>query len=80
MNVEKKFLQCIKDFNLISENDKILVAYSTGADSSALAFLLTKLKEYLKIGKIALAYLNHSIRKESDEEEIFAKQFAEKLG
>ncbi len=80
MNVEKKFLQCIKDFNLISKNDKILIAYSTGADSSALAFLLAKLKDYLKIKKIALAYLNHSIRKESDEEEIFAKQFAEKLG
>ena len=80
MNVEKKFLQAINDFNLISENEKILIAYSTGVDSSVLTYLLLKFKNYLKIKEIALAYLNHKLRKEAEEEEIFTKEVAEKFG
>ncbi|RMD46534.1 MAG: tRNA(Ile)-lysidine synthetase, partial [Aquificota bacterium] len=57
MNVEKKFLKAIKDFNLINPDDKIIVAYSTGIDSSVLTYLLLKFKNYLNIKELALAYL-----------------------
>jgi len=79
MNVEKKFLKAIKDFNLISPDDKLIIAYSTGIDSSVLTYLFLKFKNYLKINKLALAYLNHKIRPESDVEEKFAISFAKSL-
>ncbi|RMD46447.1 MAG: tRNA lysidine(34) synthetase TilS, partial [Aquificota bacterium] len=79
MNVEKSFLKTIKEFNLIQPKDKILVAYSTGVDSSVLTYLLLKFKNYLKIDEIVLAYLNHKIRPESDKEEEFAINFAKSL-
>ncbi|SNZ07790.1 tRNA(Ile)-lysidine synthase [Persephonella hydrogeniphila] len=76
--VEKKFLKAIKDFDLISENDRILVAFSGGIDSTVLTELLLKLKKTLKISEIALAHLNHSLRgKESDKDEEFCKKFAQ---
>ncbi len=80
MNVEKKFLQAIRDFNLISPKDKILIAYSAGVDSSVLTYLLNKFKNYLNIDRLAIAYLNHGIRKEANEEESFIEQVAQKFG
>lgn len=79
--IEKKFLKAIKDFGLISKNDRILVAFSGGVDSAVLVELLLKLKERLKISDISLAHLNHSLRgKESDEDEKFCINFAQERG
>jgi len=36
--------QCVKDYQLIEEGDRILVAVSGGKDSSVLAYLLNELK------------------------------------
>jgi len=77
--VEKKFLQAIKEFNLINPKDKILIAFSGGVDSTVLTYLLIKLKNYLKISKLALAHLNHQLRgKDSDLDEEFAIEFGKK--
>ncbi|MBK3332001.1 tRNA lysidine(34) synthetase TilS [Persephonella atlantica] len=79
--VEKKFLKAIKDFNLVESKDRILVAFSGGIDSTVLTALLLKFQKYLKIEKIALAHLNHSLRgAESDLDEEFCKSFAEEKG
>ncbi len=77
--VEKKFLQAIKEFNLINPKDKILIAFSGGVDSTVLTYLLVKLKNYLQISKLALAHLNHQLRgKDSDLDEEFAIDFGKK--
>lgn len=64
----------VKNKNLISANDKILIAFSGGADSVYLLnYLLSKQKEFnLKLG---IAYFNHGIRKEANNEEKIIKEF-----
>lgn len=42
-NVEKKVLQTIKDYNLISDGDKVVVALSGGKDSTSVLYILKKL-------------------------------------
>ena len=41
-NLEKKVLKTIKDYNLIKQNDKILVALSGGKDSITALDILNK--------------------------------------
>lgn len=63
----EKFIQKIEEYNLIEENDRILVAVSGGVDSSVLLNLLAKIREYFKFS-IFCATVDHGIRKESKEE------------
>lgn len=42
-NIDKKVKTTIKKFNLLTEKDKILVAFSGGKDSTVLAYILHKL-------------------------------------
>ncbi len=77
--VEKLFLKAVKDYSLISPNDRILIAFSGGPDSVALTFLLVKFKNFLKIDDIALVHLNHLLREESDKDEEFCKNFGKRF-
>ncbi|WP_457644239.1 tRNA lysidine(34) synthetase TilS [Persephonella sp.] len=77
--VEKKFLEAVKKYSLISEKDRILVALSGGIDSTVLTYLLVKFKGYLKISDIYLAHLNHSLREEADEDQKFCEDLAKEL-
>ncbi len=76
--IEKKFLESIKRYKLIDKEDKILIAFSGGPDSSVLLHLLVRFKSFLKIEDIFFAHLNHSLRKESDNDEIFCREIADK--
>ncbi|MGC8868910.1 MAG: tRNA lysidine(34) synthetase TilS [Sulfurihydrogenibium sp.] len=78
--VEKLFLKAIKDYSLINPNDRVLVAFSGGPDSVALTYLFYKFKDFLKLDRIVLAHLNHSLREEADLDESFSKSFGEKYG
>ena len=53
----------------------IVVGFSTGPDSCALACLLNELKQEFNL-KIVLAYFNHGWRKEAQDEEKFCAIFA----
>lgn len=72
-NVVKNFLE---KYNI--RNKKVIVGFSAGPDSTAMAFLLSKLAKEFNL-ELVIAYFNHNWReKESLEEEKFSKVFAKK--
>jgi tRNA(Ile)-lysidine synthase len=73
----KKFLEAIKRFNLIKENDKILVAVSGGADSLSCLLNLKAIEKEKKL-KISAIYIDHGLR-DVEEEKNFLKKLCEKL-
>ena len=78
-SVEEKVLLFIASEKLISNNDKILVGLSGGADS---VFLLSFLKKFQKKFNLSLiaVHLNHNLRgKEADEDEAFCGKFCADL-
>ena len=73
----EKFLEAIKRFNLVKENDKILVALSGGPDSLS-CLLNLKAIEKEKNLKISAIYIDHGLR-ETEEEKKFLKNLCERL-
>ncbi len=77
--IEEKFLNFIKNNNLIKSGESILVSFSGGADSIFLLTMLTLFKKKLNIKDIALFHLNHSLRgDESTRDQIFSHSVAKK--
>jgi len=75
----RKVITLQRKVKLISPNSAILVAFSGGIDSSSLAVALQRLKEPLKIKRLALLHINHLLRgEESYRDENFARRFAQK--
>ena len=73
--MKDSFLKNIKDLDLFSKGDKLILAISGGADSVALACLL-KDTGY----NFVLAHCNFKLRaNESDNDEVFVKNLAEKM-
>ena len=77
--MKNKVLNTIKKYNLIQENDKIVIGVSGGPDSICLLHILNGLKEKLDF-EIVVAHINHMIRKEAEEETQYVKNFCDKLG
>ena len=68
----------LADGSLISEGDRVLVAFSGGVDSVALLMLLNNIREKLGI-EVAAAHLNHGIRgAEADRDQAFCEEFCQK--
>ena len=78
-NLEQKFLDTIKENNLIQKKDVIVVGVSGGPDSITLLTCLNKYKDYLNI-KIICAHINHLIRKDSTDDEQFVENICKKMG
>lgn len=74
--MEDKVLETIKKYNLINNNDKIVVAVSGGPDSMCLLNVLNTLKEKLNI-ELFVAHINHMIREEADSETEYVKRYCE---
>ncbi|MDT7911402.1 MAG: tRNA lysidine(34) synthetase TilS [Thermocrinis sp.] len=75
----RKVITLQRKTKLIPPNSAILVAFSGGIDSSSLAIALQRLKEPLKIKRLALLHINHLLRgEESYRDENFARSFAQK--
>lgn len=64
---------------LLNINDTIVVSCSGGPDSMCLLSLLLNLKK-VKSLNIIVAHVNHKVRKESDEEESFVKEYTKSHG
>ena len=69
-----KIHNTIRQFDMIHTGDTVAVCLSGGADSMALFHLMCAYKDILDINVIAI-HINHGLRKESDEEETFIKNY-----
>lgn len=74
----EKVLQTIKKYNLIDEDDKIVIGVSGGPDSMCLLDILCLNREKLGI-EIAVAHINHMIRIEADEETKYVQEYCKKM-
>jgi tRNA(Ile)-lysidine synthase len=75
----KKIEQTIKKHHLLEYGDRVIVAFSGGADSCALLLSLTLLSEPYGL-KIVVAHFNHGLRyEESDGDEMFCRDLAQTL-
>ncbi len=70
----EKVLRFIAENKLFSKNDKLLLAFSGGIDSTTLAYFLKQ-----EGFSFALAHVNYSLRPEADADEEFCRNFAKKL-
>lgn len=77
--IEKKFLETIRQKNLLSPGDPVLLAVSGGPDSVAMLRLFYRFQKKLKI-KLHLAHFNHQLRGQaSNADEKFVRNLAQKL-
>lgn len=78
--MRERVLQTIREHDLVHPGDHVLVAVSGGADSVALACLLSECAEDLAIS-ISLAHLNHALRgQDADMDAAFVNALADDLG
>ena len=70
----------IKQYNMFSKNDTVIVGVSGGADSVMLLHVLNTIKEDYKLNLI-VAHVNHKIRKGTAERDAdFVENLCEKMG
>jgi len=75
--IRKKVEKFIAEQGLLAPGDKIVVAFSGGADSMALLDILARLAAFPL--QLVLAHMNHCLRgDESDGDELFAMNMAQK--
>ena len=74
----KSILNFIKEKNLIKPNDKIVVGFSGGPDSTFLLHILKQLQSEFSIEIIA-AHLNHEWRDLAEKDEQFCTASAKTL-
>lgn len=78
--MENKVFNTIKEFNLIEDQDNVVVGVSGGPDSMALLYLLLYAKKYINFN-ILVAHVNHGVRgDEALQDELFVKRKSEELG
>ncbi len=70
-------LKTIKKYNMISNNDEIVIGLSGGSDSVTLFHVLRQIKDEYNL-KIVVVHINHAIRKESDDDENFCVKLCKK--
>jgi tRNA(Ile)-lysidine synthase len=78
--LERKVYEFIREHSLFAPRDVVLVAFSGGPDSTALAEILIRLRSLLGI-ELLLLHINHRLRKEeSDRDEAHCVRWAEERG
>lgn len=80
MSIIDQAADTIYRFNMMEQQDRVLVAVSGGPDSMALIHVLQILAPRLNVG-LAVAHLNHGIRPgAAQREEVFVRAMAQNLG
>lgn len=78
--MRRKVLQTIREYEMLRPGDRVTVAFSGGADSTALLCLLWQLREQLQI-EVTACHINHQLRsQESQRDEDFVRTFCERHG
>ena len=78
MGLFREILNINKKYNLIENNDIIVVGFSGGPDSVFLVEMLKKLQDFINF-KIYLVHINHLLRGEdADSDEKFSFEYAKK--
>ena len=75
----EKALKTIRQYNMLSPGDKVAVCLSGGADSMALFHFLCTHREKLEI-EIMTLHVNHGLREESGDEQLFVADYCRKMG
>ncbi len=76
-----KVLNTIKKYNLIQNGDKLVLGVSGGPDSICMLNILNNIRNdniFNLNYEIVVAHINHMIREEAKEDELFVKNFCEK--
>ena len=79
--MKNKVFNTIIKYNLIDEDDKIVLGVSGGPDSICMLNVLNDIRidKNIKLDfNIVVAHVNHMIRKEATEDEKFVKNFCKK--
>lgn len=77
MSLEEAFEKIVKSNQLLTNNDRVLIAFSAGPDSLSLYYLIKLIKSKFNL-TIALAHVDYHLRgKESDIEAKWIKDFAD---
>ena len=80
-NLMKDVLKTIKKYNLIQENDKIVVGVSGGPDSMTMLDIFVNIKKSEKIRfDFVVAHVNHMIREEAKEDEKYVEKYCKDKG
>lgn len=79
MNLFPIFAKTVKEHNLLSEGDRVLVGLSGGADSVTLLRLLLQIADKYGI-TVGAAHINHQLRKTADRDMNFCSELCDKLG
>ncbi|MBQ3437706.1 MAG: tRNA lysidine(34) synthetase TilS [Fusobacterium sp.] len=78
MDLLKKILDLNRKYNLIEENDNIIIGFSGGPDSVFLVEMLLQIKKNINF-EITLVHINHMLRgNEADADEEFSHLYAQK--
>ena len=73
-NFENSILNNLLDKDYINHNETIIIAVSGGKDSMALLYAMTRINPLLRI-KIVATHINHHLRANSSEDELFVRTF-----
>ena len=73
-----KVKEYMKKYHMVNSGESILVGLSGGADSVCLLFLLKKISEEIPFSLKAV-HINHGLRAESAEEEVFVKKLCKDI-
>ena len=77
--MKEKVLETIIKYNLINNNDKIVLGVSGGPDSICMLNILNEIrKEKIIKFNIVVAHVNHMIREEAIEDENYVKNYCDK--
>jgi len=78
--IEQNIINFINKYKLVKKGDRLLIALSGGADSIFMLHFFNKFKKKYQIELSAL-HINHLLRgSDSDEDELFCKEYCEKIG
>lgn len=78
--MEEKVLTAIKEYELIEENDNIVVGVSGGPDSMALLYCLLEARKTIPFN-IHVAHVNHGVRgEEARRDQLFVEKKCKELG